>query len=142
MKHFFIRTSSPLYHSFIRGWLGPRSKLSPLQNDQTTYNICYIYIKRERKKFKQGQGEGVWGHEISWATEEISCWNSRRQLKKKCNIQGWSKRIMQFYRISKSKALFCPEFPRVKVEFLGVIKKKSCCTFMSLGFWPWNFQGV
>ena len=43
---------------------------------------------------------------------------------------------------SKSKALICPEFSRVKVEFLGVIKKKSCCIFMSLGFSGWNLQGV
>ena len=52
--------------------------------------------------------------------------NSRDQLKKKCNFQGWSKGVTQFYIISKSKALFCPEFTWVKVEFLGVIKKKSC----------------
>ena len=55
------------------------------------------------------------------------------QKSKKCNT------ILQN---SKSKALICPEFSRVKVEFLGVIKKKSCCIFMSLGFSGWNLQGV
>ena len=75
---------------------------------------------------------------------EILCWNSRRQLKKKCTFQGWSKSkgVTQFYKISKSKALFCPEFTRVKVEFLGVLKKKSCWIFMSLGFWPLNIHGM
>ena len=33
MKNFFIRTSSPLNHSFIRGWFSPSSKFSPFQND-------------------------------------------------------------------------------------------------------------
>ena len=114
MKNFFIRTFSPLNHSFIRGWFGPPSKLFPLQNDQ-----------RERgRNPNRGGGKEGWGHGISWGIEERSCWNSRGQLKKTCNFQRWSKCTAQFYRISKSKSLFCPEFPRVKVEFLGVIKKK------------------
>ena len=41
-------------------------------------------------------------------------------------VEDMEEDVTQFYRISKSKALFCPEFTRVKVEFLGVIKKKSC----------------
>ena len=74
--------------------------------------------------------------------EELLCWNSRGQLKKKCNFQGCSKCVTQLYRIFKSKALFCPEFTRVKVEFLGMIKKKSCWIFMSLHIWHSNSQGV
>ena len=31
------------------------------------------------------------------------------QLKKKSMFQSWSKDVTQFYRIPKSKALFCPE---------------------------------
>ena len=118
MKHFFIRTSSCLNHSFNRGWFDPPS-------------ICSLFKMRERERGRnpnRGDGKGGgggrgWGHGIFWGIEEISCWNSRGQLKKKCNFQWWSKCITQFYRISKSKALFCPEFPRVKVEFLWVIKK-------------------
>ena len=41
-------------------------------------------------------------------------------------VEDMEEDVTQFYRISKSKALFCPEFTRAKVEFLGVIKKKSC----------------
>ena len=64
------------------------------------------------------------------------------QLKIKCNFQGWSKGVTQFYRIFKSKALFCPEFKREKKKFLGVIKKKSCSILKSLGYLLWNSQGV
>ena len=64
-------------------------------------------------------GEG--GEEIDFpgGIEEISCWNSRSQLKRKCNFQGWSKGITQFYIIFKSKAFFCPKFLRIQVEFWG-----------------------
>ena len=57
MKHFFIRTASPLNLSFIRGWFGHPSILPPLRNDQTTYYI-YIYREREREKeIQRGIGE-------------------------------------------------------------------------------------
>ena len=88
------------------------------------------------------RGEGGWGHGISWDIEEISCWNSYGQLEKQCNFHVWSKSVTQFYRISKSKALFCLEFTRVNVEFLGVIKKTLSWILMSLGSWPCNLQGV
>ena len=76
---------------------------------------------------------------ISWYIEKISYSHSWGHLKKKWKFQGSSKGVTQFYRISKSKDLFCPEFARIKVEFLKVINKKSCWTFMSLGFWSRSF---
>ena len=88
------------------------------------------------------RGEGGWGHGISWNIEEISRWNSCGQLEKQCNFQGWSMSVTQFYRISKSKALFCLEFTRVNVELLGVIKKTSSWILISLGFRPCNLHGV
>ena len=75
---------------------------------------------------------------ISRYIEKISYSHSWGQLKKKWKFQGSSNGVTQFYRISKSKDLFCPEFTRIKVEFLKVIKKKSCWIFMSLGFWSRN----
>ena len=69
---------------------------------------------------------GFLGHGISWYIEKISYSHSWGPLEKKCKFQGSSKSVTQFYRISKCKDLFCPEFTRVKVEFLKVIKKKSC----------------
>ena len=59
---------------------------------------------------------------------------SVHRLKKKCNFHGWSKGVTHFYWVSKSKALICPEFPSVKMGFLGMIKKESCWLFMSLCF--------
>ena len=150
---FFIRTSSPLYLKVSRGWFAPFQKFPFFKMIRQTY-IIYIYIciyihniyiyiciyiiYIERKKSKQG----CWGHGISLGIEEISCWNSKSRLKKKCNFQGWSNGLTQFYILSMRKALFCLESPRLKVGFLEVIKNKSCWIFMNLGFWPWNFQGV
>ena len=60
-------------------------------------------------------------------------WNSRGQLKKKCYFPGWSKDVKQFYRIAKSKDLFCPEFPKVKVKSYFVWSRKNNVDF---DFWP------
>ena len=107
------------------------------------YIYIYIYIYIYNMQTNKGNvGRGGWGYGIPWDTEEILCWNSRVQLKKPCNFQGWSKCVTQFYGISKLKALFCPEFTRVKVEFLGMIKKKSCWIFMNFRIWHSNSQGV
>ena len=77
---------------------------------QTKNSVKQINRERERERDKSKIWGGGWGH-------GISCWNSRGQLKKKCNFHGWSKFFTKFYRISKSKALFCPCFP--KVTFRG-----------------------
>ena len=77
----------------------------PLQN-----YIC-IYIERERvyreREYTEREVETedelrTWNFLGYW---KKICWNSRGQLKKKCNFQRWSKFFTQFYRISKSKAL-------------------------------------
>ena len=85
-------------------------------------------------------GGDDWRHGIYWDIEEISCWNLRRQLKKKCTFQGLLKGVTQFYRFSNSKALFCLEFTRVKVEFLGVIQKKIMLNFHESWFLTFEFQ--
>ena len=44
-------------------------------------------------------------------------------------FKGSAEKEVQFPGVIKGckiKALCLPEFPRVKVEFVGVIKKKSC----------------
>ena len=57
---------------------------------------------------------------IDMDIEEISCWDSRGQLKKNSNFKGCTKGATQFYRIFMSKVLLnfpdswflALEFPR------------------------------
>ena len=69
-------------------------------------HILFIYIC-----INPNMGDGDWRHGISWDHVEI-----QGQLKKKCIFQGWLKGVTQFYRIFESKALYCSESTRVKVE--------------------------
>ena len=85
-------------------------------------------VKRNgQKKSKEGTEQGGWGHGIFQGIEERECGNSRSQLKKKCNFQGYllktydvehpwvlvfdigistPRGIIQFCKIPRSKNLF------------------------------------
>ena len=106
-----------------------------------------------QKKSKQASG-GVWGHEISRGSEKTEWENSRDQLKRSGNSGGDQEKIMWNFHgswflalefpsgVSKSceifrfEALFCQEFPRIKLEtknstgfFKKYVLNPSVCVF-------------
>ena len=107
MKHFLywdLFTSS-----FIQGWFYPPPspfKISP-------------FSKWPNKIYKGGLR--TWNFLGYWRKIILKFLGS---TEKEVQFSGWSKGVRQFYIISKSKALFCPEFTRVKVEFLGGRSRK------------------
>ena len=114
-----------------------------------------------QKKSKQASG-GVWGHEISRGSEKTEREKSRDQLKRSGNSGGDQEKIMWNFHgswflalefpsgvsksceISRFEALFCPEFPRIKLQTKNFHRflQKVCPQPLSLCFWNDPMPGI